>query len=135
MLLLANSFALGSLAGGILVALLSCYVVHDANTWFVLICAGYGVFGCLTSAIYAPTLKVLGFARKKVTTADAKRAFFIAAICALGQYLFSVVARTHEYDHILLFLVPLCAGLFEAMRVRKTVNAPAEPAIELTATE
>src|SRR5947208_13914577 len=107
MLLVANSYALGSLAGGVVVALLSCFVIRDATAWFPLVCAGYSIFGCLSAAIYAPIVKVLGFGRRQVTSAHARRAFRIAAVCAIGEYLFALIARTHDYDRILLFAVPL----------------------------
>jgi hypothetical protein len=118
MLLLANRFALGSLAGGVVVAILSCLVIRDAETWFPMLCAGYGVAGCITAAIYAPILKFLAFGRREITRDDGKRAFITAAVCAVAQYLCSVVARTHEYDRTLLFTLPFVAALLDAARVR-----------------
>jgi hypothetical protein len=118
MFLLANSFALGSLAGGAVVTLLSCFLIRDAEAWFLLVWVGYAVLGCLSAALYAPLLKVVAFGRREVTSADGRRAFITAAVCALGEYLFAVAARTHQYDRVLLFTVPLCAALLDAVRAR-----------------
>ena|ERR1044072_109480 len=119
MVLLANSYALGSLAGGFIVALLSCFVFHDAEAWFLFVAAGYGVAGCIAGAIYGAVVKVLGFGKNKLSNADGLRGFITAVVCTVAQYLLGVVARTYEYDRIMLFAVPLCAALVDAARVRK----------------
>jgi hypothetical protein len=123
MFLLANSFALGSLAGGAVVTLLSCFLIRDAEAFFLLVWAGYAVVGCLSAALYAPALKLLAFGRREVTSVDRRRAFITAAVCAVGEYLFAVAARTHEYDRVLLFTVPLGAALVDAIRVRGVAAA------------
>src|SRR5690349_11565588 len=103
MLKLANSFALGSLAGGAAVSLLSCYVVRDAESWLLLVWLGYGVVGCLGGLIYAPVLKFMAFGRRELSRTDMRRTRVTAALCAVAQYLPALVARTHEYDRMLLF--------------------------------
>lgn len=120
MIRLANSFALGSLAGGVVVGLLSCFIIRDADGWFPLVCAGYAVVGCLWAALYAPVFKVVGAGRRELTDDDRRRAFRTAAVCALVQYLIGVAAHTHQYDRILLITLPLCAGLVDAARGRVT---------------
>jgi hypothetical protein len=120
MIRLANSFALGSLAGGVVVGLLSCFVIRDADGWFPLVCAGYAVVGCLWAALYAPVFKVVGAGRRELTKDDGRRAFRTAAVCAVAQYLIGLAARTHQYDRILLITIPLCAALVDAAWVRAT---------------
>jgi hypothetical protein len=120
MILLTNSYALGSLAGGLIVGLLSSFLIHDAEAWFLFVAAGYAVAGCIAGAIYGATVKVLGFGRGKISSGDAVRGFITATVCTVGQYLIGVVARTHEYDRVMLFAVPLGAALVDTMRVRRS---------------
>jgi len=120
MIRLANFFALGCLAGGFVVSLLSCFVVRDADVWFPFVWAGYGVVGCIWAALYGPLLKVLGIGRREITSDDGRRAFLTAAICALSLYLIAAAARTHQYDRILLFTLPFCAAVVDVVRVRAT---------------
>jgi hypothetical protein len=129
---LANSFALGSLTGGVVVAILSCFVLRDADGWFPLVAAGYAVVGCLWAALYAPVYKFVGAGRRELNGDDKRRAFHSGGLCALAQYLIPVAAHTHDYDRILLFILPVCAALFSAAVVR-AANKPAltDPAEEL----
>jgi hypothetical protein len=132
MLLLANAFAFGSLAGGAVAAFLACLLIGDATASFPFMCIGYSVVGCISGAIYAPVLKVLGFGRRQVTRDDARRALITAAVCMVGEYLFAVVARSHENDRLLLFTVPLVAALVDTVRVRAIKQkALTEPQPEL----
>src|SRR5262245_65482512 len=103
MILLANWYALGCLAGGLIVGLLSSFVFRDAEGWFLFVAAGYGVAGCIGGAIYGAVLKVVGFARSQVSNTDGQRAIITASVCTVAQYLFGVVAHTHDYDRVMLF--------------------------------
>jgi hypothetical protein len=120
MIRLANSFALGSLGGGVIISLVSRFVVHDSDGWFALVAAGYAVIGCLWAAIYAPALKVLAIGRREITRDDGRRTSTTAALCVVVQYLIALAARTHEYDRILLFTIPFCAVFIDTVRIRAT---------------
>ena len=117
MRLLANYFAIGGLAGGAIAALLSCFVFRDATAPLAFVLAGYSVAACISAALYALVVRILG-GRQDAWAADDKRAFYIGALCIGGEYFAAMFAHTHQYDRILLFSVPACAGLVEAVRLR-----------------
>jgi hypothetical protein len=123
MLLLANSFAFGCVAGGVVVSLFSCFLIRDAEAGFFFVCAGYSVVGCISALLYAPPLKLLAFGRREITRADTRRAFITAAACMIAEYLFAAIARTHQYDRTLLLAVPPCAALVDACRLRMSARS------------
>ena len=65
MLLLANCFALGSMAGGIVVALLSCFLIRDATAWFPFVWAGYSAAFVALACFALAGLLVLAFLMPK----------------------------------------------------------------------
>ena len=118
---LTKHFAFGSLLGGVVVGLISAYIVHNADAALWQIWAGYIVFGCISGLIYGLGLALLRLTRIRAEDSDPRTALIAGAICPVAEYAVTTIANRPDFARTLLVITPLCAAL--AAHFRKSVCA------------